>query len=133
MFPPLVKPKRSYSVLLPAATPSGDVMPFEQTTPRPFTLRGVEFYAPAVPGVYGISNSRQWIFIGQADDIRSALLGLLTSTMGQNSPAGFVYEQCDASARQVRETRLIREYGPVMNRNGFENGSMRPGAYPGTK
>jgi hypothetical protein len=94
-------------------------MPFEQITPREFTLGGVKTYAPEVSGVYGISNARQWIYIGVTDNIRVSLLGHLqepaTSVM-QCVPTGFVYEACEQGRRSSRQDRLILEYEPACNR-----------------
>ena len=39
-------------------------MPFTQHIPRVFTATGVRMYAPMASGVYGISNAREWIYIG---------------------------------------------------------------------
>jgi hypothetical protein len=93
-------------------------MPFEQLIPRPFTSNAVRIYAPAVSGVYGISNAREWIYIGLADNIQGALLAHLeesdTSLM-KREPAGFVFEVCAGASRPARRNRLILEYGPSCN------------------
>lgn len=49
-------------------------MPFEQLTPRPFTPSSVRIYSPIASGVYGISNAREWIYVGEAGNIQRALL-----------------------------------------------------------
>ena len=49
-------------------------MPFEQLVPRPLMATAVQRYAPIAPGVYGISNAREWIYIGETDNIQGALL-----------------------------------------------------------
>ena len=94
-------------------------MPFEQLTPRQFTPGGVQAYAPAASGVYGISNAREWIYIGASDNIKSALLAHLqdvgTSLM-QRQPTGFVYEVCEMARRPGRQDRLVIEYNPLFNR-----------------
>lgn len=93
-------------------------MPFEQIIPRPFNAGGVQSYAPATSGVYGISNSREWIYIGETADIRGALFGHLQdsrASLMQRGPTGFVYEVCDAERRSGRQTRLVTEYGPSCN------------------
>jgi hypothetical protein len=94
-------------------------MPFNQLIPRPFTSDGVQMYAPAASGVYGISNAREWIFIGETADIQGALLAhvqeLHTSLMKRN-PTGFVFEICDQARRPSRQDRLVVEYGPICNR-----------------
>jgi hypothetical protein len=75
-------------------------------------------HAPAAPGVYGITNSKNWLFIAEADDIRAALLSQLaaSSPLRSMNPTGFVFELCKASARTARQERLVEEYGPVCNR-----------------
>jgi hypothetical protein len=95
-------------------------MPFEQLTPREFTPVAIQTYAPGASGVYGISNAREWIFIGQADDIRGSLLGHLqdrATSLMKSLPTGFVYEICDPGRRSARQDRLISEYEPTCNRH----------------
>jgi len=96
-------------------------MPFEQLMPREFTSRGVTTYAPEVSGVYGISNARQWVYIGVTDNIRGSLLGHLqddrATSLLQWLPTGFVYEICDPGRRLSRQDRLILEYEPACNRH----------------
>ena len=94
-------------------------MAFEQITPRPFTLAAIQMYAPAASGVYGISNSREWIYIGQADDIQSALLAYLEDLQAplmKREPTGFVFETCERTRRLSRQDRLVQEYEPICNR-----------------
>ena len=70
-------------------------MPFNQIIPRPFTSDGVQMYAPVASGVYGISNAREWIFIGETADIQGALLAHVQEShtlMTQRKPTGFVFE-----------------------------------------
>lgn len=91
-------------------------MPFEQLTPRPLTPGGIRIYAPAVPGVYGISNAREWVYIGQSDNIRDALLTYLSDSnpaLIAQEPVGFVYETCGGFTRTTRQERLIFEYRPA--------------------
>ncbi len=86
-------------------------MPYEQLTPRPLTKRGIQTYAPPVSGVYGISNAREWLHIGQADDIRDALVTYLKNSAAKE-PVGFVFEVCSETARLTRQHRLVVEYKP---------------------
>lgn len=95
-------------------------MPFAELTPRPFTSGGVETYAPATSGVYGISNALEWIFIGYTDDIHGSLLNHLRdfdTLLMKRLPTGFVFEVCAASHRAARHDRLIHEYEPACNRH----------------
>ncbi len=94
-------------------------MPFGKLTPRPFTSRDVQMYAPIASGVYGISNAREWIYIGTTDNIQGALLAHMkdhhTSLM-KKAPTGFVFEICEAARRPSRHDRLVLEYAPSCNR-----------------
>lgn len=93
-------------------------MPFDQHVPRPFTTAGVGQFAPAAPGLYGVSNSREWIYIGETDDIRGALLAWLgqpKSALMTRIPTGFVFESRQ-TGRPGRQDRLILEYEPICNR-----------------
>jgi|SRR5579871_1722296 len=93
-------------------------MPFDQFTPRPLTERAVHTYAPAVSGVYGISNAREWIYIGETENLRGTLLTHLqesdTSLMRRH-PTGFVFEVCEREQRPARQDRLVLEYEPTCN------------------
>jgi hypothetical protein len=94
-------------------------MPFDRIVPHPLTTASVMTYAPAVSGVYGISNAREWIYIGETDNIQGALLDHLQDSSAQvmkKQPTGFVCEVCDGSRRPARHNRLIVEYGPACNR-----------------
>jgi hypothetical protein len=76
-------------------------------------------YAPGVSGVYGISNAREWIYVGATDNIQGALLGHLedpNAPLMKREPMGFVFEVCDRARRSVRHDRLVQEYEPTCNR-----------------
>ncbi|MBI4894102.1 MAG: hypothetical protein HY821_26020 [Acidobacteria bacterium] len=94
-------------------------MPFDQLFPRAFTAASVRMYAPALPGVYGISNAREWLQIGSAENLQEELLRILveggTSMRGQ-APTGFSYETCEVGAREPRRRALELEYAPGRNR-----------------
>ena len=99
-------------------------MPFEQLTPRTFTPGGVQMYAPPAAGVYGISNAREWLYIGESDNIQSSLLAHLhemNSQLKKHEPTGFVFEVCDEARRAARQNRLVVEYGPSCNRLAPQN------------
>lgn len=94
-------------------------MPFSQQFPRSFTTSSVHEFAPAMSGVYGISNSKEWFYIGATDDIRAALLQHLpelSAAFPSRPPTGFVFEVCDGASRSARQDRLVAEYEPVCNR-----------------
>ena len=94
-------------------------MAFEFTIPHSFSGVSIRAHAPSAPGVYGISNARQWIYIGEAEDIRERLLEHLTeNSTGIKGyvPTGFSFEVCDSHTRTERRSRLIAQYDPVHNR-----------------
>jgi hypothetical protein len=102
-------------------------MPFEQFTPRSFTAASVRAHAPAASGVYGVSNAREWIYIGETDNIQASLLHELQESEPEivnRHATGFVFEVCVAAHRLARQNRLILEYEPVRNRrwSGSETG-----------
>jgi len=95
-------------------------MPFEQACPRSLTAASVRSNASAESGLYGISNSREWIFIGEADNIQASLLRHLqepNTRMMKRRPTGFVFEVCRPPQRPFRWNALVREYQPSCNRN----------------
>jgi hypothetical protein len=72
-----------------------------------------------MPGVYGLSNAREWVFVGITDDIRSALLGHLqeaNTTLKSRAPTGFTFEVCHPSQGAARASRLVAELSPFCNR-----------------
>lgn len=94
-------------------------MPFDQVFPRSFTAPSVRQHAPPLSGVYGISNAREWIYIGETDNIQDTLLQHLLAPgtpLLQQRPTGFVFEVCDRVRRPVRQNRLVFEYEPKYNR-----------------
>jgi hypothetical protein len=93
-------------------------VPFVPFYPRKFSLASISAYAPNSPGVYGLSNASRWIFIGEADNIRAALLEHLqrpNPAVGALGPTGFIFEVCPPPARAMRWRRLVREYSPACN------------------
>jgi hypothetical protein len=93
-------------------------MPFQQIIPRPLNPSGVQTYAPSASGVYGISNSREWVFIGESDNIQNALLAHTQESgtaLMKHEPTGFVFEICDRLNRMARQDRLVQEYEPSCN------------------
>ncbi len=96
-------------------------MPFAPPFPRAFTASSIREFAPAQSGVYGISNAREWIYVGESDDIQAALLahvGDNLTDIARRQPKGFVFETCDRAGRQERQERLVAEYSPVCNQTG---------------
>jgi len=93
-------------------------MPFDPFMPQPLTATTIRGNAPAVSGVFGLSNAREWIYIGETDNIQAALLGLLQGgdqVLMTWRPTGFVFEACTAAGRVSRQGRLVVEYRPACN------------------
>jgi excinuclease UvrABC nuclease subunit len=91
-------------------------MPFEQGAPMSFTAISIQNNAPSSSGVYGLSNSDEWIFVGEASNIRNALLEHLRETNGMpasHKPRGFSYELTSAAQRIARRNQLARELTPA--------------------
>jgi predicted GIY-YIG superfamily endonuclease len=95
-------------------------MPFDRFVPSPFIARAIQSHAPVASGVYGISNAREWIYIGETDNIQGALFHHLQdrgASLMKRLPTGFVFEICDQARRSARQDRLVLEYEPVCNRS----------------
>ncbi len=93
-------------------------MPFEKLIPHAFSANSVRGYAPAVPGVFGISNSREWIIIDESNDIRESLIQYFNDgnpEVMKHSPTGFVFEVCAPNLQRARRDRLVTEYSPICN------------------
>ncbi len=88
-------------------------MPFDRNYPRSFSALSIRQHAPAYSGVYGLSNARGWVYIGESDNIRESLLAHLPSA---GDATGFVFEICEPAVRAQRQGRLIQEYQPARNR-----------------
>ena len=72
-----------------------------------------------MPGVYGLSNAWEWIYVGVADDIRATLLGHLRESntfLKSRAPTGFTFEICHPSQGAARASRLVTELAPVCNK-----------------
>ena len=72
-----------------------------------------------MPGVYGLSNAREWVFVGIADDIQAALIGHLregNTVLKSRAPTGFTFEVCHPSQSAARAGRLVKELSPVCNK-----------------
>jgi hypothetical protein len=92
-------------------------LPFEQGAPSSFTAISIQNNAPDSSGVYGLSNSREWILIGEASNIRAALMEHLRDTNAAGTarrPTGFSYENSPATKRVSRKNELIRELTPAV-------------------
>ena len=94
-------------------------MPFDQFTPRAFTTSSIQNHVPSTSGVYGFSNAKEWIYIGETGDLRAALfahLAEVNTPLKRRQPTGFVFEECASAVRHGRQDRLVHEYEPFCNR-----------------
>jgi len=94
-------------------------VPFEGYGGFSFSPVSVQRNAPAMPGVYGLSNAREWVYVGDTDDIRATLLGHLRESntrLKSRAPTGFTFEICRPSETAARVSRLVAEYAPVCNK-----------------
>ena len=83
-----------------------------------FTPVSIRQNAPPSPGVYALSNARQWVCVGEADDVQAALRAHLSAPgtrLRAALPTGFTFELCQGSMRRARVERLILELSPACN------------------
>lgn len=92
-------------------------MPFENCFGRVFTAVTIQREAPEASGVYGLSNSRRWLYIAETDNIRASLMGYLAGSVAnpKDLPTGFSFELSPAYNRSARRDRLITELAPLLN------------------
>jgi hypothetical protein len=94
-------------------------MPFAECAARSFTVVSIQNNAPESSGVYGLSNAREWLFIGESDNIRADVLECqreIGTTLKAQTPTGFTFELCSPTERSARQKTLIRELKPRCNR-----------------
>ena len=86
---------------------------------RSFTAISIQKNAPDCSGVYALSNSREWVFIGEATDIRARLMEHLAETstsLTARKPTGFTFEICSPANRLSRCAALVHQFTPYCNR-----------------
>jgi hypothetical protein len=94
-------------------------MPFDHYVASIFSDLAIRRFAPDSSGIYGLSNAKEWVFVGQADNIKAALLAHLQETdtpISERVPTGFAYELCASGSRHARFERMILELEPICNR-----------------
>ena len=80
------------------------------------TLHSVRQNAPPYAGVYAISNAREWLFVGLADNVQAALYGHLAETgtpLRALGATGFTFQLCDAGSRDTLYDRLVADLHPI--------------------
>lgn len=93
-------------------------MPFANYVSLTFSSVCVQKNAPASSGVYGLSNAKGWVLVGETGNIQAALLAHLReppATLEKSRPTGFTFELCAAGNRVARQDRLILELEPIGN------------------
>jgi len=96
-------------------------MSFQNHGARAFTITSVHKNAPAASGVYGLSSAREWIYIGEAEDVQGRLLEHLRERhtfQKTGIPTGFTFELCASESRVARQESLVRELRPACNQAG---------------
>jgi cell division septation protein DedD len=82
-----------------------------------FKEEAIKLHAPPVSGVYGVYNFKHHILIGQANNIREALLRHQRENkfrFRRLQPTGFTFEACPVEFKEFRVRELIWEYQPVI-------------------
>src|SRR3954452_9802145 len=100
---PIAAPRHLSPKSVPAARCSSSMPLAGKFRCFAFTYASIRQNAPRCSGVYVISNSKEWLFIGAADDLQSALHKHLMETgtlLKSKAPTGFTFEACDPAARQ---------------------------------
>ena len=94
-------------------------MPFTSHGNRSFTFVSIDKNAPQASGVYGLSDSSQWLYVGETANIQAELLKHLRhpgALLQEHTPSGFNYELSSPEYRLQRQSLLVRELGPLGNR-----------------
>ena len=93
-------------------------MPFAGFRRYSFSRSSIRQNALPLPGVYGISNAKSWIFIDETENIRGSLMEYLANSSGSpaNPPSGFSFELSPFYNRTARRDRLIAELAPIQKR-----------------
>ena len=95
-------------------------MSFSTCGARSFTAISVRKNAPECSGVYGLSNGREWLFVGEASNIQARLLEHLEergTLLTNQRPTGFTFEECAPGERIPRQSALVRQLHPSCNRS----------------
>ena len=95
-----------------------ETVPFQTHGNRSFTQVSIGRNAPAASGVYGLSNSREWLYVGATADIQRELLHHLqhpSAFLMNHSPSGFTFELSSSGSRVERQNQLVMELEPAGN------------------
>jgi hypothetical protein len=81
-----------------------------------FTFEAVRRKAPRASGVYTIYTARQWVYVGESDDIQQSLFRHLNTSnapIHQFGPLSFSFELAPADERRARRQTLIARLDPA--------------------
>lgn len=98
-------------------------MLFRNGFAQAFKAAAIRREAPPSSGVYGLSNARGWIYVGETDDIQARLLEHLEETdtlLARGAPTGFSFELSPPGERVARQRQIVLELQPACN------GASRP-------
>lgn len=107
-------------------------LPFQNQHARSFKAAEIRREAPASSGVYGLSNAREWIHVGETDNIQGRLLEHLEGTdsfRAAGAPTGFSFELSPPQDRVARQSRLIIELHPGRQRGMGRRSEGARGGY----
>lgn len=94
-------------------------MPFQGYRRHSFSLNSIQRNVPRARGVYGISNAKEWLFVGSGEDLQAELMGHLNaagSRLLSKVPTGFIFEPLSPeSDLRERRDRLVSELSPTCN------------------
>ena len=99
-------------------------MPFRNCLARTFKAAAIRREAPASSGVYGLSNAREWIYVGETDNIQARLLEHLEETNTFRTEAlrtGFRSQKRDfwnVSAGAAKITNHVAAFGQLVTWEG---------------
>ncbi len=94
-------------------------MPWNNPDGYSYTRASIQANAPALAGVYALYNAKNWIYIGESQNIQARLI---QHANGDNAcitnyaPPTFSYELSAAQQRVARQDQLIAELRPFCNR-----------------
>lgn len=80
-----------------------------------FDVVAIETNTPAKSGIYGCLNQNEWVYIGDANDIRGVLLTHANTGFGTHSPTHFTYELWPPEVRRAKAWNRIVDHQPACN------------------
>jgi hypothetical protein len=91
-------------------------MAFADSPAYVFSANAIHYGAPERSGVYALFTPAEWVYIGDADNVRRALFDLLNASpesIASHEPLSFVCEDVGALERPRRRDALVAELKPV--------------------